>query len=124
MNCGKLGGLFEQYFALVDLTVRLPTGTDRRSAFRDVRDFGSRIDRIAARLLERGPIRTAFIRSAAIANSFWILQSAYISALGQKRPWNGWSRQVGCGPCVDGSGLARVFFTHAAVVGAAMCSAC
>ncbi|UVO27044.1 hypothetical protein [Bradyrhizobium arachidis] len=28
------------------------------------------------------------------------------------------------GPCVDGSGLARVFFTHAAVVGAAMCSAC
>ena len=55
MNCGKLGGLFEQYFALVDLTVRLPTGTDRRTAFRDVRDFGSRIDRIAARLLERGP---------------------------------------------------------------------
>jgi hypothetical protein len=28
------------------------------------------------------------------------------------------------GPCVDGSGLARVFFTRAAVVGAAMCSAC
>jgi hypothetical protein len=28
------------------------------------------------------------------------------------------------GPCVDGSGLARVFFTQAAVVGAAMCSAC
>lgn len=24
------------------------------------------------------------------------------------------------GPCVDGSGLARVFFTHAAVVGAAI----
>src|SRR3974390_2121615 len=30
---------------------------------------------------------------------------------------------VGSGPCVDGSGLARVFFTQAAVVGAAMCSA-
>jgi hypothetical protein len=28
------------------------------------------------------------------------------------------------GPCVDGSGLASAFFTHAAVVGAAMCSAC
>jgi hypothetical protein len=28
------------------------------------------------------------------------------------------------GPCVDGSGLARVLFTRAAVVGAAMCSAC
>jgi hypothetical protein len=28
-----------------------------------------------------------------------------------------------CGPCVDGSGLARVFFTYAALVGAAMCSA-
>ena len=27
------------------------------------------------------------------------------------------------GPCVDGSGLARAFFTYAALVGAAMCSA-
>ena len=27
------------------------------------------------------------------------------------------------GPCVDGSGLARAFFTFAALVGAAMCSA-
>jgi hypothetical protein len=27
-------------------------------------------------------------------------------------------------PCVDGSGLARIFFTFAALVGAAMCSAC
>ena len=27
------------------------------------------------------------------------------------------------GPCVDGSGLARTFFTSAALVGAAMCSA-
>jgi hypothetical protein len=31
----------------------------------------------------------------------------------------------GCfGPCVDGSELARAFFTFAALVGAAMCSAC
>jgi hypothetical protein len=27
-------------------------------------------------------------------------------------------------PCVDGSELARAFFTFAALVGAAMCSAC
>ena len=27
-------------------------------------------------------------------------------------------------PCVDGSGLARAFFTFAGLVGAAMCSAC
>jgi len=39
---------------------------------------------------------------------------------------DGWPSSVVCrnGPCVDGSGLARVFFTRAAVVGAAMCSAC
>jgi hypothetical protein len=37
---------------------------------------------------------------------------------GVECPW------FGDGPCVDGSGLARVFFTLAAVVGAAMCSAC
>ena len=30
---------------------------------------------------------------------------------------------VSLGPCVDGFGLARVFFTSAALVGAAMCSA-
>jgi hypothetical protein len=35
-----------------------------------------------------------------------------------RRPW------IPSGPCVDGSGLAKVFFTRAAVVGAAMCSAC
>jgi len=31
---------------------------------------------------------------------------------------------VGKVPCVDGSELARAFFTYAALVGAAMCSAC
>ena len=31
---------------------------------------------------------------------------------------------VSYGPCVDGSELARTFFTFAALVGAAMCSAC
>jgi hypothetical protein len=33
-------------------------------------------------------------------------------------------RRVRFGPCVDGSELARTFFTNAALVGAAMCSAC
>jgi len=32
-------------------------------------------------------------------------------------------RHVRFVPCVDGSGLARAFFTFAALVGAAMCSA-
>jgi hypothetical protein len=44
------------------------------------------------------------------------------------RPVAGHTRLTGysqvAGPCVDGSGLARALFTHAAVVGAAMCSAC
>jgi hypothetical protein len=31
--------------------------------------------------------------------------------------------KAGLGPCVDGSELARAFFTSAALVGAAMCSA-
>jgi len=34
------------------------------------------------------------------------------------------SRHVRFVPCVDGSELARTFFTSAALVGAAMCSAC
>jgi hypothetical protein len=34
------------------------------------------------------------------------------------------SREVRKVPCVDGSELARTFFTFAALVGAAMCSAC
>jgi hypothetical protein len=33
-------------------------------------------------------------------------------------------REVRKVPCVDGSELARAFFTYAALVGAAMCSAC
>jgi len=32
--------------------------------------------------------------------------------------------EAGFVPCVDGSELARTFFTSAALVGAAMCSAC
>jgi hypothetical protein len=35
-----------------------------------------------------------------------------------------YGREVACGPCVRGSGLARDFFTSAGLVGAAMCSAC
>ena len=34
------------------------------------------------------------------------------------------TRNVRFVPCVDGSELARTFFTLAALVGAAMCSAC
>jgi hypothetical protein len=45
---GELDNLFEQFFALVEVAVRLPPGTERRSAFRNVRDFGTRIDQIAA----------------------------------------------------------------------------
>ena len=55
MNLGELDGLFEQFFALVEVTVRLPPGTERRSAFRDIHDYGSRIDQIAVRLLEQSP---------------------------------------------------------------------
>jgi hypothetical protein len=62
-----------------------------------------------------------------------------MSALGQKRTWApqkvmsafhpkadmcGATTDVRYGPCVDGSELARAFFTFAALVGAAMCSAC
>jgi hypothetical protein len=36
----------------------------------------------------------------------------------------GATRDVRYGPCVDGSRLARRIFTNAALVGAAMCSAC
>src|SRR5260370_42651860 len=41
-----------------------------------------------------------------------------------KRTRRAGDRRFRAGPCVDGSGLARVFFTRAAVVGGAVCSAC
>jgi hypothetical protein len=50
---GELDSLFKQFFALVEATVCLPPGAERRNAFRDIRDYGSRIDQIAARLLEQ-----------------------------------------------------------------------
>ena len=53
MSFGELDSLFQQFFALVEATVRLPPGTERRSAFRDIRYYGSRIDQIAVRLLEQ-----------------------------------------------------------------------
>jgi hypothetical protein len=53
VNLGELDSLFEQFFALVEVTVRLPPGTERRSAFRDLRDYGSRIDQVAVRLLKQ-----------------------------------------------------------------------
>ncbi len=53
MKYGELRALFEQFFALVEATVRLPPGSERRTAFRDVRDYGARIDQIAARILKQ-----------------------------------------------------------------------
>ena len=55
MSFGELDRLFEQFFALVEATVRLPQGKERRSAFRKIGDYGARIDKIAVRLLEQGP---------------------------------------------------------------------
>jgi len=46
VSFSELNRLFEQFFALVEAAVRLPPGTERRSAFRDIRDYGSRIDQI------------------------------------------------------------------------------
>jgi hypothetical protein len=46
-----------------------------------------------------------------------------MSALSPKADSCGAATDVGYGPCVDGSELARTFFTFAALVGAAMCSA-
>ena len=53
MSYGELDNLFEQFFALVEATVRLPPGSERRAAFSDVRDCGERVDQIAARLLKQ-----------------------------------------------------------------------
>ena len=53
MSYGELDNLFEQFFALVEATVRLSPGSERRAAFRDVRDYGARIDQIAAQLLKQ-----------------------------------------------------------------------
>jgi len=55
VSLGDLDSLFEQFFALVEVTVRLPPGTERRSAFRKISDYGARIDEIAVRLLEQEP---------------------------------------------------------------------
>jgi len=55
VSLGELDSLFEQFFALVEVTVRLPPGMERRSAFKDIRGYGSRIDQIAVRFLEQRP---------------------------------------------------------------------
>jgi hypothetical protein len=49
----ELQRLFEQFFALVEATVHLPPGLERRTAFREVRDYGMRIDKIATRILKQ-----------------------------------------------------------------------
>ena len=47
-----------------------------------------------------------------------------MSALPPKADIHGCGANVRYVPCVDGSELARAFLTFAALVGAAMCSAC
>ena len=53
VSYGELERLFEQFLALVEAAVRLPPGLERRIALRDVRDYGTRIDQIATRLLKQ-----------------------------------------------------------------------
>ena len=53
VSYGELESLFKQYFALVEATVRVPPGPERRAAFRDVRNCGARIDEIAVRFLKQ-----------------------------------------------------------------------
>ena len=52
MSYGELERLFEQFFALVEAAVRLPPGLERRIAFRDVHDYGARVDQIATRIIK------------------------------------------------------------------------
>jgi hypothetical protein len=42
--------LFEQFFALVEAAACLPPAIERRTAFRDVREYGTRIDPIGTRI--------------------------------------------------------------------------
>ena len=51
------------------------------------------------------------------------LERAAMSALGHKRTFAVQNVMSALPPCVDGSELARTFFTFAALVGAPMCSA-
>ncbi|MGW1420175.1 hypothetical protein ACWAT4_08675 [Bradyrhizobium manausense] len=45
----ELVNLFEQFRALADSVVRLPPGSERRIAFRELRYYGTRIEMIAAK---------------------------------------------------------------------------
>lgn len=56
VSYSELDGLLEQFFALVEAAVRLPPGSERRVAFRTVRDFGERIDKLAVRVLKQDQI--------------------------------------------------------------------
>jgi hypothetical protein len=68
------------------------------------------------------------VRSAPIAGPLWVKVEILTARTGcplypRKADIRARSRQVRFVPCVDGSELARAFFTFAALVGAAMCSA-
>jgi hypothetical protein len=66
-------------------------------------------------------LREAKVANVSLVRLLQINPAGYVR-IDQLRTWPEFERRRE-GPCVDGSGLARVFFTHAAVVGAAMCSA-
>jgi hypothetical protein len=53
MNLSELEGPFQQFFSLVEAAVRLPPGLERRAAFRNVREYGARVDQIAAKLFDQ-----------------------------------------------------------------------
>jgi hypothetical protein len=59
VSYGELERLFEQFFALVEATVRLPPGLERRTAFRDVRDYGARRSDRHTNPKARSALRTA-----------------------------------------------------------------
>ena len=64
------------------------------------------------------------VRFGSLADITLRLEARPMSALPPKADIVRCTRNVRFVPCVDGSELARAFFTLAALVGAAMCSAC
>ena len=81
MSYIELQRLFEQFFALVEAAIYLPPTSERRIAFREVCDYGVRIDKIAARTLRQDKRQFSTISSdivrqgvksgSRIKNRFW-----------------------------------------------------
>jgi len=70
------------------------------------------------------PLGTRNLTKHSVVVLIQIKSAAQMSALGQLPTLQRPMELVGYVPCVDGSELARDFFTFAVLVGAAMCSAC